>query len=125
MSTLEHTTRGSTSTSAWTSDGKDAGVVGNPLNFREELFSETRTPYLATATCEDRCSKLLPQPQIVSMVPDFNYLTIRKSEDVDARKLSRLASGFDATPRPRIHAPSSPASRYQIALSKDHIDVPF
>src|SRR5829696_920278 len=80
---------------------------------------------LATATCEDRCFKLLPQPQIVAMVPYFYYLPIRKSEDVDARKLSRLASGFDATPTPRIRAPSSPASRYQIALSEDQIDVKF
>jgi hypothetical protein len=56
------------------------------------------------------------------VVPDLNHLTIRKPEDVDGRKLSPLPGGVDATPRPRIRASSSPASRYQIAFSQDQID---
>jgi hypothetical protein len=57
------------------------------------------------------------------VVPDLNHLSIREPEDVDGRKLSPLAGGFDAAPRPRIRASSSPASRYQIAFSQDQIDT--
>jgi hypothetical protein len=59
------------------------------------------------------------------VVPDLNHLPIRKPEEVDTRKLSRLAGGFDATPRPRVRASSSPAPSYQIAFSEDQIDVPL
>jgi hypothetical protein len=59
------------------------------------------------------------------VVPDLNHLTIREPEDVDTRKLSRLARGFDAAPLPRVRASGSPAPRYQIAFSEDQIDVPF
>ena len=59
------------------------------------------------------------------MVPDLHHLPICKPEDVDTRKLSRLAGGFNATPCPRVRASGSPAPRYQIAFSEDQINVPF
>src|SRR5215203_175576 len=58
------------------------------------------------------------------MVPDLDHLPVREPEDVHARKLRLLASGFGVAPAPRVRAPSGPAPRYQIPFGQDQIDIP-